>query len=136
VNSRKITSVLLGSAALILLIWDIEVAYNATEGDTISEIVRDLSHRFYSLPFTLMVVMGHLFWNQAEGDRLPLEVRRKVFWMRVAVPVAILLGSDVLNHFVELPTFNYANLVLAAIGFFVGAAWWPQALPPKEEEAP
>jgi len=72
---RRITAILLGGSALGLLVWDVYVANNDLHNDTISEIVRDLSHRFYSLPFILMVVMGHLFWNQPPEKRLPDAAR-------------------------------------------------------------
>ena len=126
---RKITAIMLGSAALVLLIWDIWVANNEVANDTISEILRDLSHRFYSLPFILMIVMGHLFWNQPIEARASKEVRIKTFWIYAAGPSAVVILRDVVNLFVQLPTFAYANLVLAAAGFLVGAKFWPQAMP-------
>lgn len=126
---RKITAVLLGSAALGLLGWDIYVANNDLHNDTISEIVRDLSHRFYSLPFILMICMGHFFWNQPQSVRLPDAERLKIFWTRVAAPAAVMIVRDLVNLVWTLPTFDYANLVLGVAGFFVGALFWPQAMP-------
>ena len=63
-SNRRTTAVLLSVFAGILLVWDIAVAHNEGKGDTISELLRDLSHRFWILPFMLMGVMGHLFWNK------------------------------------------------------------------------
>jgi hypothetical protein len=126
---RRITAILLGSASLVLLVWDVYVANNDIHNDTISELVRDLSHRYYSLPFIVMIVMGHFFWNQPQEKRLPDAERLKMFWSRVAGPSAALIARDVLNLLAPLPTFPYANLALAVVGFFVGAFFWPQALP-------
>jgi hypothetical protein len=112
-----------------LLVWDVYVANNDLHNDTISELVRDLSHRFYSLPFILMIVMGHLFWNQPLSKRLPVEKRLKTFWTKVVAPAGVVVARDLLNLVVALPTFDYANLLMGLIGFFVGALCWPQAMP-------
>ena len=132
---RRITAILLGGSALGLLVWDVYVANNDLHNDTISELVRDLSHRFYSLPFILMVVMGHLFWNQPQEKRLPDAERMRVFWTKVVGPAGTLIGLDLLNLAVALPHPPYANLMLAVVGFFVGAFFWPQAMP-KEPSPP
>lgn len=128
-RTRRVTAILLASASLVLLAWDIYVANNDLHNDTISEIVRDLSHRFYSLPFIVMICMGHFFWNQPREKRLPDQERLRVFWTRVAPLSALVIVRDLVNLWVHLPSAPYANLAMAVAGFTVGAMYWPQALP-------
>jgi len=130
---RKATGVLLASAALTLLFWDVFVAYNDVAGDTISEIVRDLSHAWWSLPFVFGVITGHFFWNRPKDEMLPRDEHIKVFFTRVVGLSSLVIGRDLLNLAHPLPAFPYANLVFVIAGFFVGARWWPQHLPEVEE---
>lgn len=127
---RKTTAALLVISAVGLLLWDIDVATNDVKDDTISELLRDISHRFWILPFMLMGVMGHLFWNRSG--------RKKTFKPGLLIGASVLVGSrDLLNWAVELPTWPYANLVLGVLGFLAGALWWPQLVPEdKQPEQP
>lgn len=120
-SNRTITIVLLVVAATVLLFWDVYVATNDVKDDTISEFLRDLSYDFWILPYLLMGVMGHLFWNRDEGSS-------RTFRPQVLVGSSVLVGlRDVVNAFVALPTHPYAPLVTGLIGFTVGAMFWPQA---------
>jgi hypothetical protein len=60
---KKVTISILIAVALLLIGWDIYVAANKDSGDTISEILLWTSQRPI-LPFTMGVLMGHLFWPQ------------------------------------------------------------------------
>jgi cytochrome bd-type quinol oxidase subunit 2 len=102
---RKTTAILLAVFTVVLLVWDIDVAHNDVKNDTISELLRDISHNFWTLPFVLMGIMGHLFWNR----------QGKVRKLRFVV--------------VTLPTWHYANLIVGTLGFLGGALWWPQLGP-------
>jgi hypothetical protein len=60
---KKVTISILIIVALLLIGWDIYVAVNKDEGDTISEVLLWVgSHPV--LPFAMGVLMGHLFWPQ------------------------------------------------------------------------
>jgi hypothetical protein len=58
-----VTISILVAVALILIAWDVYVAVNAEEGDTISEVLLFVS-RHPVLPFVFGVLAGHLFWPQ------------------------------------------------------------------------
>jgi uncharacterized membrane protein len=60
---RKVTISILIAVALLLIGWDIYVAVNKDEGDTISEILLWVS-KHPIMPFAFGVLMGHLFWPQ------------------------------------------------------------------------
>jgi hypothetical protein len=118
---RRATAIMLAFCAISLGIWDVLVARNALENDTISEIVRDISHDFYVLPFALMAVMGHFFVNRKTAE----EIKPERFWWLVGACLLV-LARDCLNQVVPLPTFHYANISLGAVGFALGVLWWPQ----------
>lgn len=65
--SRNITGWLLVGAVGVLALYDIVVAANRQEGDTISEVTLDTAKAHPVVPFTLGVVCGHLFWPQSTG---------------------------------------------------------------------
>jgi len=132
-NLRRLTAVLLGGAAVLLGIYDVAVAYNDVPGDTISELVRDLSHSWYVLPYAFGIITGHFFWNRAVDQMLPRPTHLAVFITVVLGSCGIVLIRDIINVFWALTHYDYANLVLVTCGFFVGAKFWPQHLPLKEE---
>jgi len=65
---RTITLFVMGISAAVLIGWDIVVATNNIQGDTISEITLDFVRNHplsaFSVWFWLGVVCGHLFWPQ------------------------------------------------------------------------
>lgn len=66
-TARRITILLLSIAIVVLGGWDIYVAVNDANGDTISEIVLAASVQRPIIPFVLGVICGHLFWPQTKG---------------------------------------------------------------------
>jgi len=64
IGTKKITSGILITVTIALVIWDIFMAGNPTEGDTISEIILSFSFSNPSIPFAFGCLMGHLFWPQ------------------------------------------------------------------------
>jgi len=131
---RHTTAVLLAGAVLLLLFWDIKVAYNDVKGDTISELVRDLGHSWYVLPYVFGVITGHFFWNRAAEDMLPKKQHLLVFFGVIGGSSVLVLVRDLVNLAIPLVRYDYANLTLVVAGFFVGAKFWPQHLPKKEEQ--
>ena len=119
---RKITATMLVVFSLILLGWDIDVANNDVRDDTISELLRDLSHRYWLLPFTLMGVMGHLFWNKPGTERA-------MQFNKLLCACAVVGARDLVNLVFPLPTLPAANAGVAVLGFILGARWWPQLMP-------
>lgn len=126
-RDRTITIVLLSACALILLVWDVNVAFNEGKNDTISEFLRDVSTNVWVLPFLLMGVMGHLFWNRREGEDRNFRPE-------------ILLGSALFVVCIDLTRWatgltypHNSDVLVGLIGFVVGAAFWPQG--PKWEPA-
>ncbi len=124
---RRLTAVLLVVFSLILLVWDINVAYNDVKDDTISELLRDLSYDRWVLPFALMGVMGHLIWNRPGEDK-PFHFKK------LLAVTALVLLRDLINLTYPLPTFQFANLILGLLGFVGGAVWWPQLIPAEKQE--
>lgn len=125
---RRLTVVFLSTSVLGLLIWDIYVANNDVKNDTISEVVRDVSHEFWVIPFALMAVMGHLFWNTATSAERRARLRFKTL---MALVGAVGL-RDLVNLQVDLPTFFATPLVVGIVGFLLGAWLWPQHYGGKE----
>jgi len=126
---RKTTAALLGVFSTILLVWDVKVANNDVKEDTISELLRDVSHDFWVLPFALMGVMGHLFWNRP-------GTKREIKFNYLVGAVVVVLARDMLGLVVQLPTFTSAPVVVGVLGFMLGAAWWPQLLPNELRDNP
>lgn len=67
-STKHITLLVMGVAAVGLVVWDIIVASNRTSGDTISELTLGFAQRYpvavFSIGLTLGVILGHLFWPQ------------------------------------------------------------------------
>lgn len=61
INWKLITQVMLIIGLSIWLVWDIIVALNKTEGDTISEVTLELAKRSPLLVVVVGVIAGHLF---------------------------------------------------------------------------
>ena len=47
---------------VVILAWDLCLAMNRKEGDTISEVVRKYSQRFPMIPFIIGFLVGH-WWG-------------------------------------------------------------------------
>jgi hypothetical protein len=124
---RKITAILLAVFTVILLVWDIDVANNDVRDDTVSELLRDISYNWWTLPFVLMGIMGHLFWNR------PGPNRGLQFW-KLAIATALVAVRDLVNLAHPLSSSIYANLIVGVVGFFCGALWWPQLAPAEARE--
>lgn len=67
-KTKKITLLVMGAAATGLIGWDIVVAANKQEGDTISEILLRSSRRVPIIAATWGILTGHLFWPQRVRD--------------------------------------------------------------------
>jgi len=66
-SDRLWTIFFIGGTALLLIAWDVYVAFfNKTpnDRDTISGIVLGWARKHPVVPFAFGVLMGHLFWSQ------------------------------------------------------------------------
>jgi hypothetical protein len=52
------------SVTIGLIAWDIHLATNPVQGDTISEIILKLAYQHPVLPFIVGILCGHFFWPQ------------------------------------------------------------------------
>jgi hypothetical protein len=98
---------------IFFVVWDVIVAHNAVSDDTISEITRDLSTVIYTIPYICGIVMGHLFWNAPDRERLNLKII-----------TASTVGVTIFD-LVAMP-FPGGNLLFFVVGFGIGAYFWPQ----------
>lgn len=127
---RRLTSWFLGVCALFLGVWDVFVATNDVKGDTISELLRDISGQFVLLPFMLMGVMGHLFLNKAEDSSRKFRPQLLIF-------SCIFVGSrDLVWLVMGYPPIENLNLLAGAVGFALGGLWWPQVSPTAQQGPP
>ena len=55
-----------------LLVWDIWLAMNQTEGDTISAVVHRYGTQSWFVLVGIGVLLGHFFWNMQDG-RLTID---------------------------------------------------------------
>lgn len=66
-RTHSITLGVIIGCALVLIGWDLVVFRNEIQGDTISALMWEAGRRWWSLPFMLGMVMGHLFWPRRES---------------------------------------------------------------------
>jgi hypothetical protein len=59
---RKITGITMLVVTVGLIGWDLIVAFNGIDGDTISEIMKNYAHDYPIIPLAWGVVLGHWFW--------------------------------------------------------------------------
>jgi hypothetical protein len=103
-----IVTALIGVAGILVV--EVFAVGNSTEGDTLSEIVADLSDVTSAAPFALGALLGHFV------------SRRKVAmrpWLRIVSGLS-LVPAAVLLHFVDL-----SPLIAAPTGMVAGWLLWP-----------
>ena len=114
--SPLISEILVFVMGAIIIIADIPLALDKTNGNTWSESIRRMSLRnFPSLPFSLMFLMGHFFgW--------------KLWDYPVWLSFVVLLGNIGAIQFIRLvirkPFNKQAILILAIVGFINGFVFW------------
>ena len=65
-KTQKITGYGMLATAVGLTVWDIIVASNDTDGDTISEIILGFAGDWPIIAVAFGVLSGHLFWPQTK----------------------------------------------------------------------
>lgn len=87
---RPVSYVLIVVTIVGILAYDLIPAFSGPEGDTISEVARDIAWGWQTLPAFIMFVMAHLFWNRKGG--------RYFQWSWVFIPV-VLVGTVLADIF-------------------------------------
>ena len=113
--TQKFILVIIG----VIIVVDLFLAFNETEGDTISNVLRDWAYRqFFVLTWVWGVLAGHLFLTNANPIFAP------------SVSILVLLG---LTLVLFLAGFFYKTLgvpvhaALLVVGAVAGYLLWPQS---------
>lgn len=64
-TTRVITGWVIAAAIATLIVYDVVMIVNKTDGDTISEILLKVASRWPVIAFAAGVVVGHLWWPQS-----------------------------------------------------------------------
>jgi uncharacterized membrane protein len=65
-TTKKITVIVILTAIVALIGWDIYAVANSESGDTISHVVLAASLKRPAIPFAVGFICGHLFWPQGK----------------------------------------------------------------------
>lgn len=116
-TTRRWTILILTVAVLGLIGWDIYVALTPQKGDTISEILLELSGKISLVPAGLGFLMGHLFWPKKEAK----------FSLVGTLSTAAAFGlRDVVAYFWAAIAVAWWPIVALCIAIPLGHAFWPQ----------
>lgn len=111
-NYQTVTRWLLGAVAVGLAAYDVAPFLSDTDGDTISEVVRDAGATVASVPFAVGFLVGHFFWP---GDR-KLSHGAALSIGAALAALAALLGWVV-------PAIP--SVAFVAVGALAGRLLWP-----------
>lgn len=115
---RKKTTILLYLVGSALLIWDVIVATNDMQGDTISEIIRDVAYKIWFIPWGFGGIMGHFFWHKKSGGKSNL-------FAMVGSTTAV-IGANVAAYHLQWTIEWWVVLVIFLAGMIGGHLWWAQ----------
>lgn len=122
---RKVTVGIVLGVVVLLIAWDLVVATNAVDGDTISEVVAGWSWRWSTVPYGVGVVAGHLFWPRFSYITPKMHKRNIIaLW---ALSVGVLL-ADVLGPGTLMPIWPFCY------GVFMGRFFWAQRARRRESD--
>ena len=63
IDWRRVTAFFVASIIAIILVYDVFVFIKAGTEGTISRVLIDWSYQLPIFPFTVGVIIGHLFWR-------------------------------------------------------------------------
>jgi hypothetical protein len=115
-SNRKKTTILLLAVGAALLAWDIIVATNDIWGDTISEIIRDISYRIWFLPWGFGGIMGHLFWHKKNYEDPNVTA--------MIGSSTALIAANVAAYYLQWPMYWWGVLLIFVMGFVAAHFWW------------
>lgn len=98
-----------------LIVYDIIPAISRPLGDTISEVLRDWSYRYWVIPLAFGVLNGHWFGPAVQ----PVQ---HGFWFLIGFGIlSLIMGYFNIGH------FDPSNWwILVFLGFIMGATFWAQ----------
>ena len=65
-NTKKLTKSFIGATILVIVAFDVYVFQGGGTESTISWTMVEWSYKYPIFPFSMGVIMGHLFWPQYE----------------------------------------------------------------------
>jgi len=68
-NTKKITMGVIIAAIVGLVGWDVYVGFTPTEGDTISEVIREMAYRYPIIAVAAGILVGHWFWSKRKKQK-------------------------------------------------------------------
>ena len=114
-----------------LIIYDIFLAANKVDGDTISEITAHYAKRSVFLPIALGVLIGHFLWPSlwlAPGW-LTLLVIGTFGSLTLGFDIYEAVRGGLANLTVQtIPLIRQYPIIIFSIGVFIGRFFWPQSL--------
>lgn len=112
------TSRLYRALLVVVIVWDIWLAVDGTDGNTWSEVMRAASARTPVLPWCLSAVVAHLFLWRRKLDGQRADAAATVMWCTAAVLLIVgYAGVDCSGAITEL----------ALLGLVMGVLFWPRA---------
>ncbi len=70
--TKKITIGVIYATLAVIITWDLVVAWNPIDGDTVSEITLGFGWRHPTAPYVLGIILGHLTW--------PMRFKKPLIW--------------------------------------------------------
>lgn len=116
-NTKLKTKLLIALSTLGIIGYDIWVAVEPTDDDTISEILRGLSYDWGIVPFLWGILTGHLFIKKSwTGYKFKS-------WWRYIYLSASAIGVGAVSYF---DLFSIHPTVWLGLGAIAGWMFWPQ----------
>lgn len=115
--TQKFILVLIG----LIIVVDLFLVFNQTDGDTISNVIRDWAYRrFFVLTWIWGVLAGHLFLTRAASIFAPPV---SILVLLGLTLVLFLVGFFIYKDLVGVPV----QLTLLVLGVVAGFLLWPQS---------
>lgn len=112
--TKAITTIIISATLTIWAVWDVYPAFiDRRQGDTISEMIRDVSWTWSIFPLAAGILCGHFFINHSNHPH----------WFITVLSLILLgLASLILT---DIDVRLYPGGVLV-VGMALGAVVWPQ----------
>ncbi len=108
----------------VIIVVDLFLAFNDTEGDTISNVLRNWAYqRFFVLTWVWGVLAGHLFLTSAG----PILSPSAAILVLLGLTFVLLLAGFFYTDLIGVPV----QVVLLVVGAVAGYLLWPQSPVPS-----
>lgn len=121
--TTTLVAITCAAIALALTGWDIVLATDAVEGNTISKVLGRGSREWPLLAYLWGVLGGHFFLGHGPAITTPTGDFRITIW---SMWIGLILNFWYRHEAVSLPTWAYAAVLVA--GMIVGHFFWSQTL--------